>query len=416
MNPERDIAIEGSVDWAGIRKDFPILQQQVNGHPLVYLDNAATSQKPIQVISAIEKYYSSYNSNIHRGVHYLASKATEAFEQARKTLAAFIGAEDTGEVIFTSGTTEGINLVASSWGRANLRSGDEILISGMEHHSNIVPWQLVAAQTGAVLKVIPVNDNGSLDMEAFGDLLTERTKVLAVTQLSNALGTINPVKEMIRAAHKAGALVLLDAAQSAPHLVVDVKELDCDFLVFSGHKMCGPTGTGVLYGRRNLLESMPPYKGGGEMIAEVRFEGSTWNELPWKFEAGTPNIAGAIALGEAAQYLKSIGMEAVAVREHELHAYQEARLRDIAGIRIIGEAEQKGSLTSFLADGIHPFDLGSLLDQMGIAVRTGHHCAQPLMQRFGIPGTVRASLAFYNTREDIDRFIAALQKAITMLK
>lgn len=416
MNPEPHIATRKTIDWHEVRNEFPILSQTVNGYPLVYLDNAATSQKPERVISALKDYYAGYNSNIHRGVHFLASKATEAFENARSQTASLIGAEDKGEVIFTSGTTDGINLVASSWGRASLRAGDEILISGMEHHSNIVPWQLIAQQTGAIIKVIPVNEDGTLSREEFGNLLSERSRLLALTHLSNALGTINPVKEMAAAAHEVGAKVLVDAAQSAPHLPIDVKDLGCDFLVFSGHKMCGPTGTGVLYGRRELLEAMPPYKGGGEMIAEVRFEGSTWNELPWKFEAGTPNIGGAIALGEAVSYLRELGMEAIAAREHELHGYQEECLRRIPGLRFLGEASEKGSLSSFLVDSVHPFDLGSLLDQMGIAVRTGHHCTQPLMQRFGIPGTVRASLSFYNTREDIDRFIVALEKALKMLK
>jgi cysteine desulfurase/selenocysteine lyase len=416
MNPEQDITTGKAINWEKVRKDFPILQQQVNGHPLVYLDNAATAQKPKRVITALEAYYSGYNSNIHRGVHYLASKATEAFEGARNRIAEFIGTNDPGEIIFTSGTTEGINLVASSWGRASLRAGDEILLSGMEHHSNIVPWQLLAEQTGATIKVIPVSQDGSLPMDSFRSLLSERCKVLAITQLSNALGTVNPVKEMVKEAHAAGAVVLVDAAQSAPHLLLDVKDLECDFLVFSGHKLCGPTGTGVLYGRRQLLESMPPYKGGGEMIAEVTFNGSTWNELPWKFEAGTPNIGGVIALGEAVAYLQDLGMEEIAAREHELHLYQEERLRGFSGLRILGEAPVKGSLSSFVVDSVHPFDIGSLLDQMGIAVRTGHHCTQPLMRQFGIPGTVRSSLSFYNTREDVDRFITALGKALKMLR
>lgn len=399
-----------------IRKDFPILGREVHGQALVYLDNAATSQKPNQVTAAITEYYQHYNSNIHRGVHYLATLATTAYEESRQKVADFIGAARKEEVIFTSGTTDSINLAAHCLSRGLLKPGDEVLISAMEHHSNIVPWQMACESSGAVLKVIPMHDSGELDMDAFAQLLSERTKVLALVHVSNSLGTINPVREMITMAHNAGALVLLDGAQGAVHLKVNVQELDCDFYAFSGHKICGPTGIGVLYGKESLLDQLPPYRGGGEMIESVTFEKTTYNGLPYKFEAGTPNIEGGIVLGVAVDYLKAIGHEAMSSYESELLNYQEEQLRSIDGLKIYGEAKHKVSLTSFLVDGIHPYDLGSLLDQMGIAVRTGHHCTQPVMDRFGIPGTVRSSLAFYNTREDVDKLIEGLNKALRMLR
>lgn len=400
---------------AEIRKQFPILERTVKGRPLVYFDNAATSQKPLQVIEALRHYYSHYNANIHRGIHTLAEEATMAYEATRMAVKDFIGAASTEEIIFTRGTTEAINLVAYTWGRQHISKGDEILISEMEHHSNIVPWQLLCEEKGASLKVIPVEADGSLSISAFRELLTERTKLLSVVHVSNALGTVNPVKEMTDAAHAVGAKVLIDGAQSAVHLDIDVQDLDADFFAFSGHKVYGPTGVGALYGKRELLESMPVFQGGGEMIREVSFEKTTYADLPYKYEAGTPNIADTIALKAALDFISEIGKVNIRTHEEVLLNYATEQLKTLPGLRIIGEAQNKVSLVSFVIEGIHPQDLGVLLDNMGIAVRTGHHCTQPLMKRFGIPGTVRASFALYNQKEEIDSLIAGLQKAIKML-
>ena len=397
-----------------IRDQFPALRQQVYGKQLIYFDNGATSQKPQVVLDTLAKYYALENANIHRGVHYLSQQATTAYEAARKQIQQYIGAGAPEEIIFTKGTTDSINLVAFSFGE-RLNAGDEILISAMEHHSNIVPWQLLCERKGCVLKVIPITKKGELDLEAFDKLLNERTKLLAITHISNTLGTINPVKELISKAHLFGAKVLLDGAQSIQHLSIDVKDLDCDFYTFSGHKVFGPTGIGVLYGKAALLDSMPPYQGGGDMIAKVTFERSTYNTLPLKFEAGTPHIAGAIGLGSAISFLQSIDMEAAAKHEHDLTTYAQGILDTFEGLQLIGEAKNKTSVVSFIIDGMHPFDIGTLLDKQGIAVRTGHHCTQPLMDFYQIPGTVRASFAFYNTREEIDTFITALQRSMQIL-
>jgi cysteine desulfurase/selenocysteine lyase len=402
-------------DIDAIRADFPILHQQVKGKPLVYLDNAATTQKPQVVMDALTRYYSTINSNVHRGAHTLSDLATREFEGARETVQRFINARHSHEIIWTRGTTESINLVAHSWARSFLRAGDEILISAMEHHSNIVPWQLVAQQTCATLKVIPVTANAELDMEAFDKLLTDKTRIVSVVHVSNALGTINPVKDIVAKAHAKGALVLLDGAQATPHWSIDVQDLDCDFYAFSGHKVFGPTGIGVLYGKTSLLQSMQPYQGGGEMIEKVTFEKSTWNELPYKFEAGTPNIAGAIGLAAAIDYLNQFDRTQLAQHEHALLQACLDRAADMNDIRLIGRAKDKAGVFSFLLQGAHPHDLGTLLDQQGVAVRTGHHCAMPIMDQFGIPGTVRASFAFYNTLDDVERFFAALEKAKTFL-
>lgn len=404
------------LDLKKIREEFPILHQDVKGKPLIYFDNAATSQKPRRVVEALTRYYDGYNSNVHRGAHTLADKATQAFEETRDAVRQFIGAAHREEVIFTRGTTEGINLVAQSYARNRLKTGDEILLSEMEHHSNIVPWQIVAEQTGAIIKVIPVNDAGELDMAAFEKQLSEKTKIVAIVHISNALGTINPVEEIIRKAHQKGAVVLVDGAQSSPHLRIDVRALDADFYVFSGHKMYGPTGIGVLYGKKDLLEAMPPYMGGGEMIDRVSFEKTTYNELPYKFEAGTPNIGDTVALHEAIRFVEEIGQEAIAGHENDLLGYATQKMEAIEGVRIVGTAANKTSVISFLVEGVHHYDLGMMLDTSGIAVRTGHHCTQPLMDRFGIPGTVRASLAVYNTKEEVDRFAEELERQITMLR
>ncbi len=399
-----------------IRKHFPVLNRKVKDKPLVYFDNAATTQKPQAVIDALVNYYSNYNANIHRGIHSLAEEATAAYEATRDTVQRFINAEHREEIVFTRGVTESINLVAYTWARTNLKAGDEIIISGMEHHSNIVPWQLITEMTGAKLKVIPVDDNGELIMEEFYKLLTEKVKLVSVVHASNSLGTINPVKEIIDAAHKIGAIVMLDGAQSTVHLDIDVQELDCDFFAISSHKVYGPTGIGVLYGKRELLEAMPPFMGGGEMIKDVTFEKTTWNELPYKFEAGTPNIADTVALKAAIDFVERIGKKQVRRHEEELLQYATEQLESIDGIRIIGKAKQKVSVASFVVDGVHPQDLGIMLDNQGVAVRTGHHCTQPLMNRFGIPGTTRASFAMYNTKDEIDVMIAGLNKAIKMLR
>lgn len=398
-----------------IRADFPILKREVNGKPLVYLDNGATTQKPSAVIDSIVRYYTDMNSNVHRGVHYLSQISTDAFEITRKKVQAFIHAADDKEVIITKGTTDGINLIATCYGRAFIHAGDEIIISAMEHHSNIVPWQMLCDEKGCKIRVIPMNDKGELDMVAYENLLNEKTKLVAVTYVSNALGTINPVGEIISMAHQYGAVVLVDAAQAVQHIKIDVQKLDVDFLVFSGHKMYGPTGVGVLYGKEDLLNAMPPYQGGGDMIKEVTFEKTTYNELPFKFEAGTPNIEAGICLNEAIDYINSIGLESIEAYELELLQYATEKLSEVSGIRFIGTAEHKCSVISFLIEGTHPYDVGVILDKLGIAVRTGHHCAQPVMDRFGIPGTIRASLAVYNTKEEIDALIAGIQRAVNML-
>ncbi|MBX2869194.1 MAG: cysteine desulfurase [Acidiferrobacterales bacterium] len=402
-------------DIALVRNDFPILDTEVNGRPLIYLDNGATAQKPQSVIDVIDRYYSEQNANIHRGVHQLSQLATQAYENARETIQHFLGARHSYEVLFTKGTTDGINLVASSWGRQNLNPGDEVIISTMEHHSNIVPWQMICEEKGAILKVIPIHDSGELDMAAFDSLLSDRTKMVATVHVSNSLGTINPVDEIICKAHSAGALVLLDGAQSVPHMRVNVTALDVDFYTFSGHKIFGPTGVGVLYGKEDLLNAMPPYQGGGDMIEKVTFEKTTYNTLPHKFEAGTPNIVGGIGLAAAIDYVSQFDPSSLAAHEQDLLDYATATLSEVPGVRIIGTAEKKASVISFVVDGLHPFDVGTLLDQQGIAVRTGHHCTQPLMDRYGIPGTIRASFAIYNNRSDVDVFVAALGKAVDML-
>lgn len=409
------VTIENKLDVGAIRQQFPILNREVKGKQLVYFDNAATSQKPQVVIDALVNYYTEYNANVHRGIHTLAEEATMAFEATRDTAQHFINAGSREEIIYTRGTTEGINLVAYTWGRQNIRAGDEIIVSTIEHHSNIVPWQMLCEEKGAALKVIPINENGELLMDQFEKLLGPRTKLVAIGHASNALGTINPVKEIIDAAHKIGAVVLVDGAQSAVHLDIDVQELDCDFFVFSSHKVYGPTGIGILYGKRDLLEAMPPFQGGGEMISEVTFEKTTYNELPYKFEAGTPNIADTMAFKAALDFVNRIGKEKIRRHEEELLEYATARLEQVPGVRIIGKAKEKVSLVSFVVDGMHPQDIGTLLDNRGIAVRTGHHCAEPCMRFFEIPGTIRASFAMYNTKEEVDELVKGLQKAIKML-
>lgn len=403
-------------DVHSVRKDFPILSREVKGHRLIYFDNAATSQKPQSVIDALVHYYTQYNANVHRGIHSLAEEATAAFEATRDAVKQFINAAAREEIIYTRGTTESINLVAYSWGRQHLAQGDEVIVSGMEHHSDIVPWQIVCEEKGAQLKVIPVNEQGELELEEYRKLLSSRTKLVAVNHVSNALGTVNPIQEIIQLAHAQGALVLIDGAQSAMHLDVDVQALDCDFLAFSAHKMLGPTGMGILYGKKHLLESMPVFMGGGEMIKEVTFEKTTYNELPYKFEAGTPNIADAIAFKPAIEYINTIGKENIRKQEDLLLQHATQRLKEIEGLRIIGDNDHKVSVVSFVIDGVHPQDVGILLDNKGIAVRTGHHCVEPLMQRFCIPGTIRASFAFYNTVEEIDLMVEALQKAVKILR
>jgi cysteine desulfurase/selenocysteine lyase len=407
--------IETSLDVHAIRKHFPALQREVKGKPLVYFDNAATTQKPQVVIDALVDYYSNYNANIHRGIHTLAEEATAAFEATRDTVQQFINAEGREQIIFTGGTTEGINLVAQTWGRQNIKAGDEIIISNMEHHSNIVPWYILAQEKGAVLKIIPINENGELMMEEFENLLSEKTKLVSIVHVSNALGTINPVKAIIAGAHSVGAVALVDGAQSTVHLDIDVQNLNCDFFVFSSHKIYGPTGVGVLYGKKHLLESMPPYQGGGEMIKEVYFNNITYNDLPYKYEAGTPNIADTVAFKAALDFTKAIGKDKIRAHENELLHYATEQLAQIEGLKIIGKAKNKISVISFVVENVHPQDLGILLDNRGIAVRTGHHCAQPLMDCYRIPGTTRASIAMYNTKEEIDALIAGLHKAIKML-
>lgn len=408
-------AVETGFDVERVRADFPILQQQVNGHPLVYLDNAATTQKPQAVIDAISDYYCHDNSNVHRGAHALSDRATARFETARQKVADFIHAGSSAQIIWTRGTTEAINLVAASWGSARLKAGDRILVSAMEHHSNIVPWQIVAEKTGAQVEVIPVDETGTLDIKAFAMMLDHRVRMVSVNHVSNALGTINPVADMVRLAHDAGALVLVDGAQAIAHWPIDVQALDCDFYTFSGHKLFGPTGIGVLYGRRELLDAMPPYQGGGEMIETVSFSGTTYNQLPYKFEAGTPDIAGAIGLGAAVDYVNALDRAAAAAHEDALLAYARDKALQVPGLRLVGTARDKVAVLSFVLDGTHPSDIGMLMDQQGVAVRTGHHCAQPLMDQYQLPGTVRASFSIYNTFDDVDRLFAALEKARGML-
>jgi cysteine desulfurase/selenocysteine lyase len=397
-----------------IRADFPILGREVYGKPLVYLDNGATTQKPRVVVEAMTDEYYSVNANVHRGVHFLSQRATELHEGSRETVRAFINARSTAEIIFTRGTTESINLLASSFAESQMREGDEVIVSVMEHHSNIVPWQLMAAKHGIVIKVIPMTDSGELLMDAYRELFTERTRIVSVAHVSNVLGTVNPVEEMIRYAHEQGVPVLVDGAQSVPHMPVDVQALDADFYVFSGHKVYGPTGVGVLYGKEAWLDRLPPYQGGGEMIQTVSFEKTTFNELPFKFEAGTPDFVGTTGLARALEYVSAIGMDKIAAYEHELTTYATERLMEIPGMRIFGQAKEKGSVISFLVGDIHHFDLGTLLDRLGIAVRTGHHCAQPLMIRLGIEGTVRASFGLYNTKEEIDILAAGIERVSRM--
>ena len=400
------------LDVARVRADFPILRQLVRGKPLVYLDNAATTQKPVAVIEALNHYYRLDNANIHRGVHTLSERATAAYEGARETVRRFINARATKEIVFVRGATEAINLVAQTWGRANVKEGDEILLSEMEHHSNIVPWQMLCQQVGAKLKVIPINDAGELQLDKLDALLTARTRLVGITHCSNALGTINPVREIIEKAHAAGAVVLVDGAQAVAHLPVDVQTLDCDFYVFSSHKLYGPTGTGVLYGKESLLEAMPPWHGGGEMIKYVTFEKTIYNDLPAKFEAGTPHIAGGIGLGAAIDYVTQIGLEAIGAHERDLLTYATQRVAEISELRVIGTARAKSGILSFDLGRIHPHDIGTMLDHQGIAIRTGHHCAMPVMQHYGVPATARASFALYNTRADVDALMAGIRKVV----
>jgi cysteine desulfurase/selenocysteine lyase len=403
------------VDIEAIRADFPVLAQTVHGHPLAYLDNAASSQRPRQVIDAVRRYYERDHANVHRGVHALSQRATDAYEGAREKVRRFVNAGSLREIVFVRGTTEAINLVAQSWGRANIREGDEILISHLEHHANIVPWQMLCEQTGAELKVVPIDARGQVDFAAYEQLLNERTRLLAIAHVSNALGTVVPVERFIAAAKARGVPVLLDGAQAVPHGPVDVRALGCDFYCFSGHKMCGPTGIGVLYAREQLLEKMPPWQGGGDMILAVSFEKTVYNELPYRFEAGTPNIAGAIGLGAAIDYLEALGMSTIAAIEQSLLDHATERLSTIEGLEIIGTAEHKAAVVSFTVEGVHPHDLGTILDADGIAIRTGHHCAMPVMDYYGVPATARASFAFYNTITEVDRLVAAVSRARALL-
>ncbi len=403
-----------TLDPEVLRRDFPILHQEVHGKPLAYLDNAATTQKPRSVIDALVHYYEHDNANVHRGVHELSQRATNDYEDARVTVQNFVGAAASEEIIYTRGTTESINLVTASWGRANVGSGDEVLISAMEHHSNIVPWQLLCEEKGAKLKVVPINDDGEFLFDEYEKLLSDRTKIVAVNHVSNALGSVNPVREIIKLAHERGALALIDGAQAVAHMKVDVQELDCDFYAFSSHKIFGPTGVGILYGKQALLEEMPPCEGGGDMIKYVTFEKTVYNDLPYKFEAGTPNIADAIGLGAALHYVNNVGLEAIGTYEEELLAYATERVTAVEGVTLIGTARDKASVLSFNLDTVHPHDLGTVLDREGVAIRAGHHCAQPVMDRFGVAATARASFAFYNTRAEVDQLVAALQKAREM--
>ena len=402
------------LDVERLRKDFPLLSQPVRGKPLIYLDNAATSQKPRAVIDAVTRFYASENANIHRGVHYLSERATVAYDAVRGRVARYLNAASPGEIVFTRGTTEAINLVAQSWGRSTLRAGDEILITGMEHHSNIVPWQLVAEQTGATVRAVPITDAGELDLDAFDRLLGDRTRLLAVVHLSNALGTVNPVRELVARARERGVVTLVDGAQSAPHLPVDVQAIGCDFFAFSGHKVFGPTGVGALYGRAALLERMPPWQGGGDMIETVTLERTTFAAPPARFEAGTPAIAEVLGLGVALDYVGTVGLAAIGAWEGELLAYATERLGELEGVRLIGTAREKASVLSFVVEGVHPHDVGAVLDDDGIAIRAGHHCAQPVMRRFGVPATARASFAFYNTRDEIDALVRGIRRVRTV--
>lgn len=416
MSPKVQFAPTLEFDVAAVRRDFPILTRKAHNKPLVYLDNAATTQKPQAVIDRIVRYYSEENSNVHRGVHHLSEIATAAYENARTTVMRFINARSEKEIVFTRGTTEGINLVMHSWGRANIKAGDEVLISAIEHHSNIVPWQMLCQEKSATLRIIPVNDRGELMIDEYAKLLNERVKIVAVGHASNALGTINPVKKMTEMAHANGSLILIDGAQGVPHMKVDVRDIGCDFYAFSAHKVYGPTGTGVLYGREALLEAMSPWQGGGDMILSVSFEKTTYNALPYKFEAGTPNIEGVVGLAEALNYVERVGLESIAAHEHDLLTYATARLLEIDGLRLIGTAAEKAAVISFVLEGVHPHDIGTILDQEGIAIRTGHHCAQPLMMRFNVPATGRASFGLYNTREEADQLVAGLNKVIEVFR
>jgi len=409
------LTIPKHLDITAIRREFPILNREIKGKPLIYLDNAATTQKPQQVLDALMHYYTNYNANIHRGIHTLAEEATAAFEETRNAVRSFIGAGSREEIIFTKGTTEGINLVAYTWGRKNIHAGDEIIISAMEHHSNIVPWQMLCEEKEAILKVIPINDDGELLLGEYEKLLSSKTKLVSIVHVSNALGTVNPVKQMIAKAHAVGGVVMIDGAQSTVHLDIDVVDMDCDFFAFSAHKLYGPTGVGVLYGKKELLVAMPPFQGGGEMIKEVTFEKTTYNDLPYKFEAGTPNIADVIAFKSALQFINSTGKEKIRKHEQDLVEYAHQELEKIPGLQIIGKAKDKVSVVSFIIENAHPQDIGILLDNRGIAVRTGHHCAQPLMDRFCIPGTARASFAVYNTRLEIDELVKGLQRVVKIL-
>ncbi|MVM39160.1 SufS family cysteine desulfurase [Spirosoma sp. HMF3257] len=408
-------AIDNTLDIQRIRQDFPILDQEINGRPLVYFDNAATNQKPLSVINALTRYYEGYNANIHRGIHHLAEQATAAFEASRRAVQEFLNAKHWQEIIFTYGTTDGINLVAQSYGRHFLKAGDEIIISTMEHHSNIVPWQMLCEEKGCILKVIPINDEGELLLDEYEKLLSEKTKFVSCVHVSNSLGTINPVKFIIDKAHEVGAVVLIDGAQASSHLDLDVQALDADFYVLSAHKLYGPTGMGVLYGKKDILDSMPPYRGGGEMIKEVTFAKTTYSDLPYKFEAGTPNIADVVAVKTAFEYMAGLGKENIAAHENDLLLYATEQLNELDGLRIVGQAKQKIGVISFVLDGIHHQDTGVILDQQGIAVRTGHHCTMPLMQRLGIAGTTRASFAVYNTRDEIDRLVVGLRRVQKMM-
>ena len=403
-------------DVARVRQEFPILERKVNGQPLVYFDNAATVQKPQSVIDALVHYYSHYNANIHRGVHSLAQEATQAYEDARKTIQQHINAEHAHEIIFTMGTTDAINLVMQSWGRSELHEGDTVLISALEHHSNMVPWHLLKQEKGIHIEVIPIHEDGSLNMEAYAELLQNGVKLVCVNHVSNALGSINPIKKMVQLAHEAGAKTMIDGAQALPHAKVDVRDLNADFYAFSGHKVYGPTGIGILYGKEALLNQMPPWRGGGEMIASVTYQSSTYNTLPHKFEAGTPNIAGGIVLGSAIDFVNTLGVENIERHEAQLLNYLVEKAAHIDGLKVYGTAKEKAGVFSFLVDGTHPYDVGTLLDQMGVAVRTGHHCAEPLMNHFGIPGTIRASFACYNTFEEVDVFVHSLERALKMLR
>jgi cysteine desulfurase/selenocysteine lyase len=409
------VAIPKPLDIAAVRQEFPILKREVKGRPLIYLDNAATSQKPRQVIEALVQYYSTQNANIHRGIHSLAEEATAAYELSRDSVQSFIGARFREEIIFTRGTTESINLVAYSWGRKNIKAGDEIIVSNMEHHSNIVPWQMLCEEKNAVLKVIPLSDTGELLMDEYEKLLSPKTRLVSIVHVSNALGTVNPVKKVASLAHAAGALVMVDGAQSTVHMNIDVQDIDCDFFAFSAHKLYGPTGVGVLYGRKEILESMPPFQGGGEMIREVKFEKTTYNDLPYKFEAGTPNIGDVIAFKSAIEFIRSTGQEKIRRHEQHLLDYAQQQLSKVPALTIVGQAREKVSVVSFTIEGAHPQDIGILLDNRGIAVRTGHHCAQPLMDRFCIPGTARASFAVYNTQHEIDELVKGLLRVVKML-